>query len=51
MLHPLKCSVMDGVEVRSGVWPDGVMAKLRRLVGQITSGIWSPTLGQAIALT
>ena len=28
-----QCSVMDGVEVRSGVWPDGVMAKLRRLVG------------------
>ena len=31
--------------------PNGLLQRLTRLVGQITSGIWSPTLGQAIALT
>ena len=29
-----QCSVMDGVEVRSGVRLDGVLQRLRRLVGQ-----------------
>ena len=29
-----QCSVMDGVGVRSGVWPIGVLQRLRRLVGQ-----------------